>query len=45
MFNLVITEAHLDDSVIQHHMSDLNESILEENLLRIVEPFSKVEVR
>jgi 26S proteasome regulatory subunit N6 len=36
--------AHLDDSVIQHHMSDLNESILEENLLRIVEPFSKVEV-
>merc|ERR1711881_380451 len=37
-------KAELSDPVIQHHMSDLNETLLEQNLLRIVEPFSRVEV-
>merc|ERR1711904_605306 len=37
-------QADLDDPVIQHHMTDLNETLLEQNLLRIVEPFSRVEV-
>jgi 26S proteasome regulatory subunit N6 len=41
---LGIHQAELNDPVIQHHMSDLNETLLEQNLLRIVEPFSKVEV-
>merc|ERR1711937_524709 len=37
-------QAQLEDPVIQHHMTDLNETLLEQNLLRIVEPFSRVEV-
>jgi len=33
-----------EDLVIRHHISDLNETLLEQNLLRITEPFSRVEV-
>merc|ERR1712139_705780 len=41
---LGVHQAHLDDPVIKHHITDLNETLLEQNLLRIVEPFSRVEV-
>merc|ERR1719253_175243 len=33
-----------DDHIIEHHISDLNETLLEQNLMRIIEPFSRVEV-
>jgi 26S proteasome regulatory subunit N6 len=41
---LGIHKTLLQDPVLKHHMSDLNETLLEQNLLRIVEPFSRVEV-
>merc|ERR1719399_819630 len=37
-------QAQLQDPILMHHLTDLNETLLEQNLLRIVEPFSKVEV-
>jgi 26S proteasome regulatory subunit N6 len=33
-----------EDPVINHHLSDLNETLLEQNILRILEPFSRVEI-
>jgi len=33
-----------EDSVIKYHLSDLNETLLEQNILRILEPFSRVEI-
>merc|ERR1719491_841826 len=33
-----------DDQVIHYHLEDLNETLLEQNILRILEPFSKVEI-
>jgi len=32
------------DSVISFHLTDLNETLLEQNILRILEPFSRVEI-
>jgi len=32
------------DPVIAHHLHDLNETLLEQNLLKIVEPYSRVEI-
>jgi len=32
------------DSVINFHLTDLNETLLEQNILRILEPFSRVEI-
>jgi 26S proteasome regulatory subunit N6 len=37
-------QAQLQDPVLMHHLTALNETLLEQNLLRIVEPFSRVEV-
>merc|ERR1712048_1210432 len=34
----------VDDPIIAHHLSDLNETLLEQNILRILEPFSRVEI-
>jgi 26S proteasome regulatory subunit N6 len=33
-----------EDPIIEYHLSDLNETLLEQNILRILEPFSKVEI-
>merc|ERR1719215_688062 len=33
-----------EDPIIQHHLDDLNETLLEQNVLRILEPFSRVEI-
>merc|ERR1712232_1066995 len=33
-----------NDPIVSFHLSDLNESLLEQNILRILEPFSKVEI-
>jgi len=33
-----------DDPVVAHHLTDLNETLLEQNILRILEPFSRVEI-
>ncbi len=32
------------DLIIQSHLDELNDTLLEQNLLRILEPFSRVEV-
>merc|ERR1712110_1215885 len=33
-----------DDPIVSWHLSDLNETLLEQNILRILEPFSRVEI-
>jgi 26S proteasome regulatory subunit N6 len=33
-----------DDQIVSWHLSDLNETLLEQNILRILEPFSHVEI-
>lgn len=33
-----------DDHIISFHLTDLNETLLEQNILRILEPFSRVEI-
>jgi len=33
-----------EDPIIHFHLDDLNETLLEQNILRILEPFSKVEI-
>merc|ERR1719189_1393710 len=33
-----------EDPIIHHHLDDLNETLLEQNILRILEPFSRVEI-
>jgi len=33
-----------EDPITEHNLSDLNETLLEQNVLRILEPFSRVEV-
>jgi len=33
-----------DDPVVFYHLEDLNETLLEQNILRILEPFSRVEI-
>lgn len=33
-----------NDPIIRNHLTALYDSLLEQNLLRIVEPFSKVEI-
>lgn len=33
-----------EDPIIEYHLTDLNETLLEQNILRILEPFSKVEI-
>lgn len=33
-----------EDPVVEYHLSDLNETLLEQNILRILEPFSRVEI-
>merc|ERR1719183_2888068 len=33
-----------EDPVVEYHLSDLNETLLEQNILRILEPFSHVEI-
>merc|ERR1711957_444860 len=33
-----------EDPIIRHHLEDLNETLLEQNILRILEPFSRVEI-
>lgn len=33
-----------NDPIVSFHLTDLNESLLEQNILRILEPFSKVEI-
>lgn len=33
-----------DDPIVKHHISDLNETLLEQNILRVLEPFSRVEM-
>merc|ERR1712203_844177 len=33
-----------EDPIIEYNLSDLNETLLEQNVLRILEPFSRVEV-
>lgn len=38
-------EAQLgEDPIVKFHLSDLNETLLEQNILRILEPFSRVEI-
>merc|ERR1719223_2503493 len=32
------------DNIVKHHLTDLNETLLEQNILRILEPFSRVEI-
>jgi len=32
------------DPIIKHHLTDLNETLLEQNICRILEPFSRVEI-
>merc|ERR1712227_794923 len=32
------------DPIISYHLSDLNETLLEQNILRILKPFSRVEI-
>jgi 26S proteasome regulatory subunit N6 len=32
------------DPIIKHHLTDLNETLLEQNISRILEPFSRVEI-
>jgi len=46
-FEAVLTQykAQLaDDPIVNYHLSDLNETLLEQNILRILEPFSRVEI-
>lgn len=38
------SEYLLKDQVIAHHLRDLNETLLEQNLVKIVEPYSRVEI-
>eukprot|EP00933_Yihiella_yeosuensis_P004669 TRINITY_DN109052_c0_g1_i1.p1 TRINITY_DN109052_c0_g1~~TRINITY_DN109052_c0_g1_i1.p1 ORF type:complete len:446 (+),score=121.99 TRINITY_DN109052_c0_g1_i1:70-1407(+) len=33
-----------EDPTVKHHLSDLNERMLEQNIARILEPFSRVEI-
>ncbi|CAK0881643.1 unnamed protein product [Prorocentrum cordatum] len=33
-----------EDPVVEYHLADLNETLLEQNILRILEPFSRVEI-
>jgi len=33
-----------EDPIIKFHLSDLNETLLEQNIVRILEPFSRVEI-
>jgi len=33
-----------EDPIIKYHLTDLNETLLEQNILRILEPFSRVEI-
>merc|ERR1719265_2028456 len=33
-----------EDPIISYHLTDLNETLLEQNILRILEPFSRVEI-
>jgi len=33
------------DPIINHHLTDLNETLLEQNIARILEPFSRVEIK
>jgi len=33
-----------EDPIILYHLSDLNETLLEQNIVRILEPFSRVEI-
>merc|ERR1740121_2660393 len=33
-----------EDPIIHFHLEDLNETLLEQNILRILEPFSRVEI-
>merc|ERR1712196_605144 len=33
-----------EDPIIEYNLSDLNETLLEQNILRILEPFSRVEI-
>lgn len=33
-----------EDAIIAHHLTDLNEKLVEENINRILEPFSRVEI-
>merc|ERR1740121_607160 len=33
-----------EDPIVQQHLSDMNEALLEQNILRILEPFSRVEI-
>jgi 26S proteasome regulatory subunit N6 len=38
-------KVHLkDDTLISHHISELYENLLEQHLLRIIEPFSRVQI-
>lgn len=38
-------KAHLaEDPIISYHLTDLNETLLEQNIIRILEPFSRVEI-
>ena len=38
------SEYLLKDPIIAHHLRDLNETLLEQNLVKIVEPYSRVEI-
>jgi len=33
-----------DDKIVEYHLSAMNETLLEQNILRILEPFAKVEI-
>merc|ERR1711982_208889 len=33
-----------EDPIIKYHLTDLNETLLEQNILRILEPYSRVEI-
>ncbi|KAF4749802.1 26S proteasome non-ATPase regulatory subunit 11, partial [Perkinsus olseni] len=34
-----------DDAVLKYHLTELNESLLEQNLLKIIEPFDRIEIQ